>query len=51
MEGPVQNSGDLPTDKKPDDRITVEVKVAKGKESAFRYLSNADISSAKHKSR
>jgi len=38
LEGPVQNSNEVPADKKGGERITVEVKIAKGRESAFRYL-------------
>lgn len=42
LQGPVQNSNDVPSDKKPGDRITVEVKIVKGTESGFRYLSGTD---------
>jgi len=49
LEGPIQNSGDVPADKKPEEQITVKVKVAKGKESAFFYLNDTDAASAKRK--
>jgi len=49
LEGPIQNSGDVPADKKPEEQITVKVKVAKGKESAFLYLNDTDAASAKRK--
>jgi CRISPR-associated protein Cmr6 len=42
LEGPVQNSIEVPSDKVAGDQIRVEVRIAKGKESAFRYLSDAD---------
>ncbi|HEX9640386.1 MAG TPA: type III-B CRISPR module RAMP protein Cmr6 [Candidatus Krumholzibacteria bacterium] len=42
LEGPVQNSNEVPSDQKAGDRITVEVTIAKGNESGFRYLSEAD---------
>ena len=49
LEGPVQNSNEMPVDKKPGDRLSVEVRVAKGKESAFRYLGDVDAEVAKEK--
>jgi len=49
LEGPVQNSNELPPDKKAGEQITVEVKIAKGKESAFRYLSGIDAGTTKEK--
>jgi len=47
LEGPLQNSNEVPSDKKAGERVTVEVKIAKGKESAFRYLSSADAGATK----
>jgi len=49
LEGPLLNSNELPPDKKAGEHITVEVKIAKGKESAFRYLSGTDAGAAKEK--
>lgn len=49
LEGPVQNSSEVPADKKAGERISVEVRIAKGKESAFRYLGDADAGVAKEK--
>jgi CRISPR-associated protein Cmr6 len=49
LEGPVQNSNEVPANKKAGEQITVEVKIAKGKESAFRYLSGTDTGDAKEK--
>jgi CRISPR-associated protein Cmr6 len=42
LEGPVQNSTEVPSDKKAGEQIRVEVRITKGRESAFRYLSDAD---------
>ncbi|MEQ8767237.1 MAG: type III-B CRISPR module RAMP protein Cmr6 [Planctomycetota bacterium] len=42
LEGPIQNNQDVPADKKPGDQIFVEVKIAKGKQSGFRYLGEGD---------
>jgi CRISPR-associated protein Cmr6 len=49
LEGPVQNSNEVPSDKKAGERIMVEVRIVKGKESAFKYLSGADTSATKEK--
>jgi CRISPR-associated protein Cmr6 len=49
LEGPVQNSNEIPSGKKAGERIAVEVKIVKGKESAFRYLSGADAGASKGK--
>jgi hypothetical protein len=49
FEGPVQNSSDIPDDKKAGERITVEIRIVNGKESAFRYLSGADAGAMKEK--
>lgn len=35
LEGPIQNSPHVPADRNPGDRVSVLVKIAKGKESAF----------------
>lgn len=37
LEGPVQNSGVVPADKKPGERVTLIVKIAKGRESGFEW--------------
>lgn len=47
LEGPIQNSNDVPGDRKPGDFVSVEVKIAKGKESGFRYLSATDSGTTK----
>lgn len=49
LEGPVQNSDKVPAGKKAGEWISVEVRIAKGKESAFRYLGDADAGVAKEK--
>jgi len=49
LEGPVQNSNEVPSDKKAGESIMVEVRIVKGKESAFKYLSSADTSATKEK--
>lgn len=47
LEGPLQNSNEVSADRKPGDRIIVIVKIAKGKESAFKYLFGADAGATK----
>jgi CRISPR-associated protein Cmr6 len=47
LEGPVQNSNEVPSATKAGERITVEVRIAKGKESGFRYVSGSDAGTAK----
>ncbi|MCS6921550.1 MAG: type III-B CRISPR module RAMP protein Cmr6 [Elioraea sp.] len=39
MEGDIQNSDQVPEGAKPGDRLKLKVKISKGKESAFEYLS------------
>lgn len=38
VEGAIENSGEVPADKKPGDHVTVIVKIAKGKQSGLRYV-------------
>lgn len=41
LEGPIQNSSDVPSEKMAGERILVEVRIAKGNESGFRYLGDS----------
>ena len=51
LEGPVQNSNEVPADKKAGERIAVEIRIAKGKESGFRFVIDPDAAAAKEKKR
>ncbi len=51
LEGPVQNSKEVPAGKMAGERIAVEIRIAKGKESGFRFVIDPDAAAAKEKKR